>query len=206
MVAADHALVSGQIARTTDFETAFVDGLPVSATNPSARVEVGGAGSICGYARRSTGRVDELHPGRTALATSTLRQWTTSLFRSRAWRAGSTGAGRAPQPGSIARRSAALWPSSLLPPAGGWLSAGNGRAVSVLDDCAAGSPCLRFSIPGDASWRQPWPPTGCNHRVTRGTRVLGVDPTPGRAEIPGASYVRCRCCPGHWRSPQVALP
>jgi hypothetical protein len=28
--------------------TAFVDGLPVSATSPSARVEVGGAGSIWG--------------------------------------------------------------------------------------------------------------------------------------------------------------
>jgi 7,8-dihydropterin-6-yl-methyl-4-(beta-D-ribofuranosyl)aminobenzene 5'-phosphate synthase len=49
-VVADHALVSGQIARTTDFETATVDGLPVSATLQSARVEVGAAGSICGDA------------------------------------------------------------------------------------------------------------------------------------------------------------
>jgi 7,8-dihydropterin-6-yl-methyl-4-(beta-D-ribofuranosyl)aminobenzene 5'-phosphate synthase len=47
-VVADHALVSGQIARTTDFETAFLDGLPLSATLQAARVEVGARGSICG--------------------------------------------------------------------------------------------------------------------------------------------------------------
>jgi 7,8-dihydropterin-6-yl-methyl-4-(beta-D-ribofuranosyl)aminobenzene 5'-phosphate synthase len=40
--------VSGQIARTTDFETAYLDGLPVSATLQAARVEVGPAGYICG--------------------------------------------------------------------------------------------------------------------------------------------------------------
>ena len=45
---ADHALVSGQIPRITDFETALVDGLPVSATAQAARIEVGAAGSICG--------------------------------------------------------------------------------------------------------------------------------------------------------------
>jgi 7,8-dihydropterin-6-yl-methyl-4-(beta-D-ribofuranosyl)aminobenzene 5'-phosphate synthase len=47
-VAADHALVSGQIARTTDFETTLVDGLPVSATLPVARIELGAARSFCG--------------------------------------------------------------------------------------------------------------------------------------------------------------
>jgi 7,8-dihydropterin-6-yl-methyl-4-(beta-D-ribofuranosyl)aminobenzene 5'-phosphate synthase len=47
-VVADHALVSGQIPRVTDFETATVGGLPVSATNQTARVEVGAQGSICG--------------------------------------------------------------------------------------------------------------------------------------------------------------
>jgi 7,8-dihydropterin-6-yl-methyl-4-(beta-D-ribofuranosyl)aminobenzene 5'-phosphate synthase len=47
-VVADHTLVSGQIARTTDFETAYLDGLPVSATLQAARVEVGPAGYICG--------------------------------------------------------------------------------------------------------------------------------------------------------------
>jgi 7,8-dihydropterin-6-yl-methyl-4-(beta-D-ribofuranosyl)aminobenzene 5'-phosphate synthase len=40
--------VSGQIARVTDFETATVGGLPVSATNQAARLEVGAKGSICG--------------------------------------------------------------------------------------------------------------------------------------------------------------
>ena len=47
-VVADHAAISGQIPRTTDFETAFVDGLPVSATLQAGRVEVGAKGSICG--------------------------------------------------------------------------------------------------------------------------------------------------------------
>jgi 7,8-dihydropterin-6-yl-methyl-4-(beta-D-ribofuranosyl)aminobenzene 5'-phosphate synthase len=47
-VVADHALVSGQVPRVTDFETAFVDGVPVSATLQAARVEVGAAGSMCG--------------------------------------------------------------------------------------------------------------------------------------------------------------
>jgi 7,8-dihydropterin-6-yl-methyl-4-(beta-D-ribofuranosyl)aminobenzene 5'-phosphate synthase len=47
-IVADHALLSGQIARTTDFETAYLDGLPVSATLQAARVEVGPTGSICG--------------------------------------------------------------------------------------------------------------------------------------------------------------
>jgi 7,8-dihydropterin-6-yl-methyl-4-(beta-D-ribofuranosyl)aminobenzene 5'-phosphate synthase len=47
-VIADHALVSGQIARTTDFENALAGGLPVSGTAPAARVEVGVQGSICG--------------------------------------------------------------------------------------------------------------------------------------------------------------
>ena len=47
-VVADHAAISGQIPRTTDFETALVDGLPVSATLQAGRVEVGAKGSICG--------------------------------------------------------------------------------------------------------------------------------------------------------------
>jgi 7,8-dihydropterin-6-yl-methyl-4-(beta-D-ribofuranosyl)aminobenzene 5'-phosphate synthase len=47
-VVADHALITGQIARVTDFETALVGGLPVSATAPAARVEIGMQGSICG--------------------------------------------------------------------------------------------------------------------------------------------------------------
>jgi 7,8-dihydropterin-6-yl-methyl-4-(beta-D-ribofuranosyl)aminobenzene 5'-phosphate synthase len=47
-IVADHALVSGQIARTTDFETAYLDGLPVSATLQAARVEVGPSAYICG--------------------------------------------------------------------------------------------------------------------------------------------------------------
>ena len=47
-IVADHALVSGQIARTTDFETAYIDGLPVSATLQAARVEVGPSAYICG--------------------------------------------------------------------------------------------------------------------------------------------------------------
>jgi 7,8-dihydropterin-6-yl-methyl-4-(beta-D-ribofuranosyl)aminobenzene 5'-phosphate synthase len=44
----DHAFASGQIARTTDFETAYVDGLPVSATLQASRVEVGPSAYICG--------------------------------------------------------------------------------------------------------------------------------------------------------------
>jgi 7,8-dihydropterin-6-yl-methyl-4-(beta-D-ribofuranosyl)aminobenzene 5'-phosphate synthase len=47
-VIADHALASGQIARTTDFENALAGGLPVSGTAQAARVEVGAQGSICG--------------------------------------------------------------------------------------------------------------------------------------------------------------
>ena len=53
-IVADHALLSGQIARTTDFETAYLDGLPVPATLQAARVEVGAAGYICGDVSHSS--------------------------------------------------------------------------------------------------------------------------------------------------------
>jgi 7,8-dihydropterin-6-yl-methyl-4-(beta-D-ribofuranosyl)aminobenzene 5'-phosphate synthase len=62
-VIADHVLLSGQIARTTDFETVVVDGLPVSATLPVARVEVGAAGSFCGDASHFQPTVTESAEG-----------------------------------------------------------------------------------------------------------------------------------------------
>jgi hypothetical protein len=63
VLVADHTFVSGQIARTTNFETAFINGLPVSATLQAARVEIGAPRSFCGDASHFQPTVTESAEG-----------------------------------------------------------------------------------------------------------------------------------------------